>query len=115
MAPPDGPSAATQAPRDLAAELAELGERLAEAERYLGRDKLESRRSELEADVAKPDLWDDQDHAKAVTKELGRVTADLDQLEGLRRASASPKAPRSPSSWSRSAVTRPSSLVTALA
>jgi len=86
MAPPDGPSAATQAPRDLAAELAELGERLAEAERYLGRDKLESRRSELEADVAKPDLWDDQDHAKAVTKELGRVTADLDQLEGLRGA-----------------------------
>jgi len=86
MAPPDGPSAATQAPRDLAAELAELGERLAEAERYLGRDKLESRRSELEADVAKPDLWDDQDYAKAVTKELGRVTADLDQLEGLRGA-----------------------------
>jgi peptide chain release factor 2 len=86
MAPPDGPAAATQAPRDLAAELAELGERLSEAERYLGREKLEARRAELEADVAKPDLWDDQDHAKSVTKELGRVTADLEQLDGLRGA-----------------------------
>ncbi len=84
MAPPDGPSA--ELPRDFTSELEALGERLAEAERYLGRDKLEARRAELEADVAKPNLWDDPDHAREVTKELGRVSADLDQLDGLRSA-----------------------------
>ncbi|HEY6426441.1 MAG TPA: peptide chain release factor 2 [Acidimicrobiales bacterium] len=81
MAPPDGP--ATQAPRDFRSEIDALGERLGEAERYLGLEKLQARRRELEAAVAKPDLWDDPDHARAVTKELGQVTADLDQLGGL--------------------------------
>jgi peptide chain release factor 2 len=42
------------------------------------------RRAELEVDVSRPDLWDDQDHAKAVTTELGKVTADLEQLTSLR-------------------------------
>ena len=77
---------AAEAPRDFTAELEALGERLAEAERYLGREKLEVRRAELEAEVAKPDLWDDPDHARSVTKELGRVSADLDQLDALRGA-----------------------------
>jgi peptide chain release factor 2 len=81
MAPPDGPSA--QEPRDFRTELDALGERLGEAERYLGLEKLQARRAELEAAVAKPDLWDDPDRARAVTKELGQVTADLDQLGGL--------------------------------
>jgi peptide chain release factor 2 len=84
MAPPDAPAAGAQETRDFTSELQALGERLAEAERYLGREKLEVRRGELEAEVAKSDLWDDADHARAVTKELGRVTADLDQLDGLR-------------------------------
>jgi peptide chain release factor 2 len=84
MAPPNAASAGAEEPRDLASELEELGDRLAEAERYLGRDKLELRRSELEAEVARPDLWDDADNARAVTKELGRVSDDLDQLDGLR-------------------------------
>jgi peptide chain release factor 2 len=81
MAPPDGPAA--QEPRDFRSELDALGERLGEAERYLGLEKLQARRAELEATVAKPDLWDDPDRARAVTKELGQVTADLDQLSGL--------------------------------
>jgi peptide chain release factor 2 len=87
MAPPDATAAAAagaQEPRDFTTELQALAERLAEAERYLGQEKLEVRRGELEAEVARPDLWDDPDHARAVTKELGRVTADLDQLDGLR-------------------------------
>jgi peptide chain release factor 2 len=85
MAPPNAAAAASvEGPRDFQAELAVLGERLAEAERYLGRDKLDARRSELEAEVAKPDLWDDQDNARSVTRELGRVTDDLGQLDGLR-------------------------------
>jgi peptide chain release factor 2 len=84
MAPPDGSPA--DLPRDFTSELGALRERLAEAERYLGRDKLEVRRVELEAEVARPDLWDDADNARAVTKELGRVSADLDQLDALRSA-----------------------------
>jgi peptide chain release factor 2 len=84
MAPPDGPSA--EAPRDFTAELEALKERLAEAERYLGREKLEVRQAELQTEVARPDLWDDPDTARSVTKELGRVSADLEQLDGLRSA-----------------------------
>ena len=83
MAPPDGPAA--EAPRDFSSELEALGGRLLEAERYLGRERLESRRAELEAEVAQPDLWDDPERATAVTKELGRVSADLEQLAELRR------------------------------
>jgi peptide chain release factor 2 len=82
MAPPErGPA---EVPRDYAAELADAEARLAEAETYLGLDKLTARQAELESDVSRPDLWDDQDHAKAVTTELGKVTADLEQLTGLR-------------------------------
>ena len=84
MAPANAAAAAAEGPRDFTAELNALAERLAEAERYLGREKLESRRAELEAEVAAPDLWDDQDNARSVTRELGRVSDDLDQLEGLR-------------------------------
>jgi peptide chain release factor 2 len=81
MAPPEG--AAAQPPRDFRTELDALRARLEEAERYLGLEKLQARRLELEAAVAKPDLWDDPDQARAVTKELGQVTTDLDQLTGL--------------------------------
>jgi peptide chain release factor 2 len=84
MAPPNATAAAAEGPRDFTAELNALAERLAEAERYLGREKLEARRAELEAEVAAPDLWDDQDNARSVTRELGRVSDDLDQLERLR-------------------------------
>jgi peptide chain release factor 2 len=84
MAPPDAAAAGAQEPRDFTAELSALGERLAEAERYLGREKLEARRAELEAEAAKPGLWDDQDNARSVTRELGRVSDDLGQLDGLR-------------------------------
>ena len=84
MAPPDPGSAET--PRDFAAELEESEGRLTDAERYLGLEKLLARRAELEADAARPDLWDDGDHARAVTTELGQVVADVDQLTGLRDA-----------------------------
>jgi peptide chain release factor 2 len=82
MAPPDAGSA--EAPRDFEAELEDSETRLAEAERYLGLDGLLARRVELEAEAARPDLWDDADNARAITTELGQVTADLEQLSGLR-------------------------------
>ncbi|HEX3796254.1 MAG TPA: peptide chain release factor 2 [Acidimicrobiales bacterium] len=82
MAPPE--SAAAEAPRDFAAELNESETRLAEAERYLGLEKLQSRKAELEEAAAKPDLWDDADEARAITTELGQVSSDVEQLVGLR-------------------------------
>jgi peptide chain release factor 2 len=81
MAPPEAGSA--EAPRDFAAELDDAQSRLVEADRYLGLDRLVARRAELESEAARPDLWDDADEARAITTELGQVTADLEQLAGL--------------------------------
>jgi peptide chain release factor 2 len=83
MAPPEG--GAAEVPRDFATELEESEGRLAEAERYLGLERLLARQAELESAAADPALWDDGDNARAVTTELGQVTADLEQLSGLRR------------------------------
>jgi peptide chain release factor 2 len=80
MAPPEA------APRDLSAELQSLAERVAEAEKYLGIAALRSRRDELERDAARPDLWEEPDHARAVTTELGRVVDDLQRFDGLAAA-----------------------------
>ena len=41
------------------------------------------RRTELEKEVSEPGLWDDADHARQMTTELGRVNEDLDLLAGL--------------------------------
>ena len=71
---------------DVPALLASLGERLAEAERYLGRERLEVRRTELADEASRPDLWDDADHARQVTTELGRAVEDLELLDELAAA-----------------------------
>ena len=71
---------------DVPALLAALGERLAEAERYLGRERLEVRRTELADEASRPDLWDDADHARQVTTELGRAVEDLELLDELAAA-----------------------------
>ncbi|HTZ10074.1 MAG TPA: PCRF domain-containing protein, partial [Acidimicrobiales bacterium] len=69
--------------RDLRAELAALRKRLEEAEGYLGLAQLRDRRAELEEEVARPDLWDDADHARAVTSEYAGVNDDVALLEDL--------------------------------
>jgi peptide chain release factor 2 len=68
---------------DLAAALASLRERVTEAGRVLGTDRLELRRAELEKAVSEPNLWDDPDHARNVTRELGKVNEDLELAAGL--------------------------------
>src|SRR3984885_5922976 len=68
---------------DIPARLTDLTERLSVAQHYLGIDHLRSRRTELEAAASRPDLWDDPDNARSVTTELGRVTEDLELLDGL--------------------------------
>ncbi len=83
MAPPEDPKAADQG--DLRSELEVLRTRLVEAERYLGLDRLQARRAELEKEAGQADLWDDPDNARAVTSELRGVVADIDLLEDLDR------------------------------
>jgi peptide chain release factor 2 len=63
--------------------LASTTDRLREAEHFLGLDHLEKQRAELEAEASAPGLWDDADNARRVTKELGRVSEDIDMLGGL--------------------------------
>ncbi|HEY3943043.1 MAG TPA: peptide chain release factor 2 [Acidimicrobiales bacterium] len=82
MAPPE--PAGSGEPRDFGAELGTLRARLEEAEAYLGLEALEKRLAELEADAARPDLWDDADRARSVTTELGRLSDDVQRLRSLR-------------------------------
>jgi hypothetical protein len=67
------------------------GRAAAEAERFLGLDRLQERRAELEKAASEPGLWDDADHAREVTTELGRVTEDLEQLAAWPSASPTPR------------------------
>jgi peptide chain release factor 2 len=69
--------------RDFSDDLASLRSRLSAAEEYLDLEGKRKRLSELEAEVGRPDLWDDPDQARSVTTEFGRVGDDVRLLEGL--------------------------------
>jgi peptide chain release factor 2 len=69
--------------RDFTDELRELRRRLGEAETYLHVDESRERLAELEAQMARPDLWDEQDVAKMVTAEYANVRDDLATYDGL--------------------------------
>ena len=79
MAQPEAP----EPTRDFAAQVEELEGRLGEARGYLRIDELRERRAELEQIAAEPDLWGDQDRARQVTTELGRISDDLTQFDLL--------------------------------
>ena len=85
MTPADGARRGSGEPErvDIPEALTSLAERLAEAEHFLGLDRLLERRTELEKAASEPGLWDDPDHAREVTTEFGRVTEDLEQLAAL--------------------------------
>jgi peptide chain release factor 2 len=85
MAPADSGRRGSNEPErvDIPEALASLASRLSEAEHFLGRGALTERRVELEKAASEPGLWDDADHAREVTTELGRVTEDLEMLAGL--------------------------------
>ena len=68
---------------DVPGAIAAANERLEEAARFLGRESLVGRRIELEAEASAPGLWDDADHARRVTTELGRVSEDLELLAAM--------------------------------
>src|ERR1019366_2195386 len=85
MASSDGPRRGDGEPErvDLRDALASLTERLGEAGHFLAIDRLTERRIELERAASEPGLWDDADHARAVTTELGRVAEDIDLMASL--------------------------------
>jgi len=71
--------------RDAGQSLGVLRERWDAAREYLKIDSLRSRHESLSQAAAEPHLWDDQDHAREVTTELGRVTSALEEFDALGR------------------------------
>ncbi|MCB0999642.1 MAG: peptide chain release factor 2 [Acidimicrobiales bacterium] len=71
--------------RDFSDDLKELRRRLDEAQGYLKITPNRDRLKELEIEVARPDLWDDQDAAKKLTAEYSNVKGDIDGFDALSR------------------------------
>jgi peptide chain release factor 2 len=71
--------------RAFADDLAALRKRLDEADVYLDVAGKRARMADLEKEIEKPDLWDDQENARAVTTEYGRVGDDVRLLDALRQ------------------------------
>ena len=71
--------------RDAQASLVRLEDRWTSARDYLKIDDHRARHAALGREVASPDLWNDQDHARAVTTELGRLSNELGSFDQLRR------------------------------
>jgi peptide chain release factor 2 len=63
--------------RDFSDDLKELRRRVEEAHRYLRIDDTQARLTELEAEVQRPDLWDDQERAKQVNTAYARAREDV--------------------------------------
>ena len=69
--------------RDFSNDLNEIRRRIDEAFVYLKIDEGQKRIKELEIEVARPDLWDDQNHAKQVNTEYSNLKADLDEFASM--------------------------------
>ena len=63
--------------QDFSGALADLARRVADAEGYLRIGDLRARRPQLETELGRPDLWDDQAAAQAVQREFAAVNDDL--------------------------------------
>ena len=75
---------AENALREALGTLEDLESRWSAAREYLKIDAGRARHAILSELVADPNLWDDQDRARAVTTELGRLANDLEQFDELR-------------------------------
>ena len=69
--------------RDFSPDLTDLRRRLEASRVYLGIDAARAGIVELEEEVSKPDLWDDQTLARKVTTELARNRADVELYDAL--------------------------------
>ncbi len=74
--------------RDFTDELKELRRRLGEAHGYLKIEPNRVRLVELEVEVGRPDLWDDQEFAKKLNADYANVKADIDTYDELDSALA---------------------------
>ncbi len=69
--------------RDFTDDLKDLRRRLDEAAMYLKITDNRARLLELELEVSRPDLWDDQELAKKVNGEYANVKTDIDTFDAL--------------------------------
>ena len=69
--------------RDFSDDLKSLRVRVEEASGYLKIDESRSRLIELEAEVSRPDLWDDQDKARKINGEYANVKGDIGDFDTL--------------------------------
>jgi peptide chain release factor 2 len=69
--------------RDFTDDLRELRRRLGEAEVYLRVGEARDRLAALETDMARPDLWDDAEKAKAIAAEYANRRDDVATYDGL--------------------------------
>ena len=69
--------------QDFSSRIAQLRSELAEASEYLRIDELRARRPQLEAELGRPDLWDDAEAAQALQREFAELTDDLELYDGL--------------------------------
>ncbi|HEY5265917.1 MAG TPA: peptide chain release factor 2 [Acidimicrobiales bacterium] len=77
---------AENALRNALVSIEELETRWSAARNYLKIDASRTRHAELAVLAEDPNLWDDQDNAREVTTELGRLSNDLDSFDALRRS-----------------------------
>jgi peptide chain release factor 2 len=71
--------------RDFTDDLRDLRRRLGEAEGYLKIGANKVRLVELEAEIGRPDLWDDPDYAKKLNSDYANVKGDIDLFDQLSR------------------------------
>ncbi len=69
--------------RDFTDDLRDLRRRLGEAEAYLRVGESRERLTQLETEVARPDLWDDPEKARALTEEYANVRDDVATYDAL--------------------------------
>ena len=69
--------------RDFSNDLTEVRRRVDEASVYLKVEASRLRIAELEIEVARPDLWDDQENAKKVNSEYSNLKSDLEEFASL--------------------------------
>ena len=69
--------------RDFSSDIAAVRRRLGEAESYLAIADGRERAAVLEAEIADPALWDDQDRARRLNTEYSNLKDDLDTFDGL--------------------------------
>ena len=71
--------------RDFTEDLADLRRRVEDARTYLRVDAQRADLERLEKEASRPDLWDDADAARRVTRELARVREDVELVDRLDR------------------------------